>query len=73
MVSVVGPGAHLDVTLLRLAGVIDGQNFLISSAVNLEIDSRDPEHSSRGVDDNIVNIKLARLEINLSIEVFLAK
>ena len=71
MVGVIGPGPHLDVTLLGLAGVINGQYFLISGTVHHRMDSRDPENCSGGVEDNIVDICLAGLQINLSIKSFL--
>ena len=58
-------------TLLGLAGVINGQNFLISGTVHHRMDSRDPENFSGGVKDNIVDICLAGLQINLSIKSFL--
>ena len=73
MVGVVGPGPHLYVTLLGLPGVINGQYFLISGAVHLRMDSRDPDDLSGGVDDNIVDVCLAGLQINLSIKFFLEK
>ena len=71
MIGVIGPGPHLDVTLLGLAGVINGQYFLVSSAVHFQIDGRNPDNFSIGGDDYIVDVCFACLQINLSIVFFL--